>query len=229
MKFSIIMPCLFRKEEHKDAVIECIDSVKKHSYDYEFIIVDDGSPLDTQFLRDAADIFIRHSKPKGIAYGWNDGLKAATGEYYVVINDDIVVVEGWLDAMVEAFNTFPNAMAASTHVQHLPQEYELLEKKEWFPGMCFMLKPDTIEKIGYFDTQFVPFNFEDTDYWVRILKYGGTLAQNHKLTVGHKMGQVIHQIENNGEIDSENKKRFIKKWGFDPIPVMYHGADLPWE
>lgn len=227
MKYSIIMPCLYRKKDHKPIVEECLAKIKEHSTDYELIIIDDGSPLDTTFLRKEADIYIRHKKPMGIAYGWNHGLKLARGKYLAVVNDDIFPVGGWLEAMVKGFETFPKALVSAPHVEHLPNDRELLEKKEWFPGMCFMLTQKTIKKIGYFDEQFTPFNYEDVDYWVRVLKSGGTLAQNHTLTVGHKMGHVIHYIDDNQNVDQTNKKKFIKKWGFDPIPSMYHGQELP--
>lgn len=229
MKFSIVMPCLFRRKEHKNTVLDCIDSVRKHSSDYEFIIVDDGSPLDTKFLKDNADNYIRHDKPMGIAYGWNDGIGVAKGDYIVIINDDIVVRPGWLEAMEKCFE-IENCGVSGCSVEHLPNGMGIEECRTWFPGSCFMLSRNTIDKVGLFDEQFVPYNYEDIDYWTRVYKAGFKLIRNYAVQVQHKEGQVIHSFDNNGIADSLNRQRYIKKWGFDPIPILYHGtAKFPWE
>ena len=54
MTYSIIMPCLFRKKRHKKTVIDCIESVKKHSKDIEFIIIDDGCYLTIMLNREGS-------------------------------------------------------------------------------------------------------------------------------------------------------------------------------
>lgn len=229
MRFSIIMPCLFREEGHRSIVDKCIDSVKKHSEDYELIIVDDGSPLDTKFLKEEADVYIRHKSPKGIAPGWNDGIKAAKGKYIVVINDDITARPGWLESMVEAFS-IDGAMVSSCAVEHLPAGTGIKECREWFPGSCFMLTKETIDKVGYFDEDITPFYFEDADYWTRVYKSGGKLVRNYAIQIGHAESDVLHKIENNGEVFQKNKAKFLKKHGFDPIPILYTGdTKFPWE
>jgi GT2 family glycosyltransferase len=224
------MPCLFRKDNHKHTVQKCIESVKSNSKDYELIICDDGSPLPTDWMRIEADKFVRHKEPMGIAVGWNDGLRISRGKYKAVINDDIVAVKGWLEAMVEAFEKVEGALVTAPSVEKMPNGKGIEECRTWFPGSCFMFTEETIKKVGYFDEQFVPFNYEDVDYWTRVYKAGGKLARNYNVTVGHKEGQVIHEIPNNGTVDAENKEKYIKKWGFDPIPILYHGHhNFPWE
>lgn len=228
MKHSIVMPCLFRREEHKEIVQRCIDTIKAFSSDYELIIVDDGSPLDTTFLKEQADVYVRSSKPRGIAYGWNDGIKLARGEYIAIINDDITARPGWLEAMTVPFGEMLFG-ATAPGVEKLPAGQGIVENRVWFPGSCFMLTQETIKAVGYFDEQFAPFNYEDVDYWTRIYKAGGKLYRNYAIEVGHAEGDVIHKIENSHQVDSENRQKYLKKWGFDPIPVFYQGEKLPWE
>ena len=226
------MPCLFRRPEHKEVVLECIQSVRDHSSNYELIIVDDGSPLDTSFLRRYADTYIRHKKPIGIARGWNNGLKVSRGKYKVIINDDIVAKPGWLECMVKALNEVESSLVSAPAVQHMANGVgveESHENKVWFPGSCFMLTEETINKVGYFDEQFLPFNYEDVDYWTRVYKAGGVLARNYEVMVDHKEGDVIHKIEENSKVDSDNRSRYLAKWGFDPIPILYGTEKFPWE
>lgn len=223
------MPCLLRRENHIETVKECLDSIKRYSNDYELIIVDDGSPLDTKFLRDNADLYVRHKKPMGIAYGWNHGIKISSGFYKVIINDDIVAQPNWIECMIEAFK-IKGTLVTAPAVENMPVGLKIEENRTWFPGSCFMLNENTIEKIGYFDEQFVPFNYEDIDYWTRVYNAGYKLSRNYRVQVLHKEGHVIHAIENNGEIDQSNRVKYINKWGFDPIPVLYHGTEkFPWE
>lgn len=244
MEYSIILATLVRKKRHIAMVEKCVSHIKTFSKDYELIIVDDCSPLHQEFLKEEADVYIRHEGGnKGCAVGWNDGLKAASGKWLVAISDDVFVNEGWLEAMKEALEEKPNALASMPGVSHMPMGQGIEEIRTWIPACCFMLSKERWEQFkdweskntdekqpGYFDEQFHPFNYEDVDYWTRVFKSGHTIVRNYSVQVRHDEGQVIHSIENNGEVDAKNRERYITKWGFDPIPILYHGAEkFPWE
>jgi len=231
MKYSIILATLIRKKRHIKMVEKCIEDIKYYSKDYELIIVDDDSPLHNKYLKDQADVYIKHTGGnKGCAVGWNDGLKVAKGDYLVIISDDVYVKDGWLECMVNALELFPNALASMPAVEKMPAGIKPEETRTWIPACVFMLKPETLKIVGYFDEQFHPFNYEDVDYWTRVFKSGHTIARDYSVQVRHDEGQVIHSFDNNGEVDSKNRERYLKKWGFDPIPVLYHGTSkFPWE
>lgn len=230
-KYSIILATLVRKKKHIEMVEKCIERIKTFSKDYELIIVDDDSPLHNDFLKQQANLYIRHTDGnKGCAVGWNDGLRAARGEYLVVISDDVFVTEGWLECMENALKLFPNALASMPAVTHMPSGTKPEETRTWIPACVFMLRPETLKIVGYFDEQFHPYNYEDVDYWTRIFESGHTIARDYSVMVRHEEGQVIHSFEDNGEVDKKNRQRYLEKWGFDPIPILYHGtAKFPWE
>ena len=231
MKYSIILATLIRKPEHVKMVKKCIFAIKQFSKDYELIIVDDDSPLANDYLKEEADVYIRHTGGnKGCAVGWNDGLRVANGKYKVVISDDVYVRPGWLECMENALTLFPNAYASMPAVTHMPVNSYPEEIRTWIPACCFMLTDECLKDVGYFDEQFHPFNYEDVDYWTRVFKSGHTIARDYSVQVVHDEGQVIHSFENNGDVDKKNRRRYIKKWGFDPIPILYHGTEkFPWE
>lgn len=229
-KFSIVLATLVRKPEHVTMVEKCIEYIKAYSADYELIIVDDCSPLHQEYLEKQADIYIRHEGGnKGCAVSWNDGLRKATGDYLVVVSDDVFVSPGWLECMENALKLFPNALASMPAVQNMPVSLYPEENRVWIPASCFMLLPKTLEIVGYFDEQFHPFNYEDVDYWTRISQAGHTIARDYSVQVQHLEGQVIHSIDGNGETDKTNRERYIKKWGFDPLPILYGSGKFPWE
>jgi GT2 family glycosyltransferase len=92
-----------------------------------------------------------------------------------------------------------------------------------------MLRKETLDIVGYFDEQFHPFNYEDVDYWTRIFESGHTIARDYSVQVRHDEGQVIHSFEDNGFVDAQNRQRYLEKWGFDPIPILYGTEKFPWE
>ncbi len=232
-KFSIVMPCLLNRSEHKQIVENCIASIREYSSDYEFIIVDDGSKLPTGFLKDNADTYIRHNPTnKGIAPGWNDGINVARGEYIVVINDDITVQKDWLEKLAKAFEYTGTGVAAPA-VQHIPHRTDGVEElKNWFPGYCFMLSRKTIEEMkakelktedfpGMFDERFVPFNCEDCDYWERLSKLGYKMMRVWNVEIWHAEGDTLHHMDYQTRSEAAIKQ-FINKHKFDPRIEYYH-------
>jgi len=227
MKYSIVMPVLLREPDHRIIVQQTIDSLQESEDDFELIIIDDGSPLMAGFLEDWADTFIQHETNLGIAPGWNDGLKAAKGEYIVIINDDIMVPEKWLRRMSKVLDSVPEAGVVgpmSAGPDELPGYYdkEPYEDARFFPGYCFMFKRD--RWLEEFDTRFVPYNFEDADMWTRIMKTGLKLYRA-PLAIWHKEGDVVHKMQYQ-RVNTENHQRFIDKWGVDPQPYLYGGGDI---
>lgn len=217
-KYSVVMSTLMKDPAHVPVVQATIESVRANSKDFEFIIVDDGSTMSSGLLRGEADTYVRHQpKNKGIAPSWNDGKNVSRGEYVVIINDDIRVPRGWLEAMAEPFEENRNCgvvgvMAAGPH--HEPGFIPLQPEKDhkWFSGYCFMLKRSKFFKD--FDEQFVPFNFEDIDYWEQIQE-ADLFLYKAPVRIYHAEGDTIHSM-NYEKTDSGNLKKFITKWGFNP-------------
>lgn len=214
-RYSIIMPVLLRTPEHKTVVEDTINSIKEFSRNYEFIIVDDGSPLFTGFLKSAATTYVRHNSNNwGIASSWNDGLRLARGQYLVVINDDIRVEKGWLKRLSDVLD--------AGHVVSAPINgwQEGMEFYKWFPGYCFMFRQSLLSRVGYFDERFNPANCEDVDYWFRVMKEGGTLGRAFDLRIYHKEGDVLHYMGYE-KLSQKAIAKFINKHGFDPQPYFY--------
>src|SRR5262249_10560773 len=101
---SIIIPCWNQLEFTR----QCIASVLRHTRGkWELIIIDNGSTDPTPGylanLRDAAPLpvtLISNSKNIGFPAAINQGLRCARGEYLVLLNNDVVVTEGWLDQLI---------------------------------------------------------------------------------------------------------------------------------
>ncbi|HRU38504.1 MAG TPA: glycosyltransferase [Candidatus Goldiibacteriota bacterium] len=108
MKVSIIMPVLNQLELTKI----CVESIIKNTWDveHEIIVIDNASTDGTGgYLAEKKISCITNRENAGVAASWNAGVRAAKGEYVCVINNDIVVSEGWLSSLIEFYERHPDA------------------------------------------------------------------------------------------------------------------------
>ena len=105
---SIIIPGCKRLE----LIRPCIAALGRYTRQpWELIVVDDGSTEETsaylESVRDAVSVpvtVITNVTSRGIAAAINQGLKAARGEYLVLLNNDVVVTDGWLGQLIALAN-----------------------------------------------------------------------------------------------------------------------------
>ncbi len=101
---SVIIPCFNQAEFTR----LCLRAVLRHTRrPCELILVDNGSTDDTAaYLRgvqDAAPMpvtVIRNGRNLGFPRAINQGLHEARGEYLVLLNNDAVVTDGWLEQLI---------------------------------------------------------------------------------------------------------------------------------
>ena len=93
-----------------------LPSVIEHSQDVADIVVADNASSDDslQLLRDEFPTVrtIVLDKNYGFAEGYNRALKQVDNEYYMLLNSDVEVTEGWLDKLVEFMDLHPEAAAS---------------------------------------------------------------------------------------------------------------------
>ncbi len=101
---SIIVPCCNQVTFTR----LCVAALVRHTRpDWELIAVDNGSTDGTGLylagVRDAATVpvkIVTNSQNLGFPRAINQGLEAARGEYLVLLNNDAVVTDGWLDQLI---------------------------------------------------------------------------------------------------------------------------------
>lgn len=223
--YSVIILIYHRTQELVDMAKECVASVKNSGENQEIVIVDNGSTKRFDW-ENHCDTYIRFNKNMGISRGWNAGILASRGTYPVIIGDDVIVHDGWLEAMQKGIE-MPNAGMCNPHVEHLPAGMGVVENYKWPSGACFMLHRDAINKVGYFDENtYFPANHEDWDYWTRLYKNGFKIYTNFSLSIQHLEGQTVHapDISSKNEI---TRKAYFSKWGFNPTPIFCGDAQMP--
>ena len=99
---------------------DCLDSlIHDLNQNDEIILVDNASSDGS--VEHVAHKFpqvrvIRNDTNLGFSQGCNIGAQAATGHYLAFLNPDTVVVEGWLDALINALQDTPQAGLATSKI-----------------------------------------------------------------------------------------------------------------
>lgn len=108
MHLSVIVPTRNRVEVLQ-GTIESLLRASRLGCSVEFIVVDNGSTDGTlDFLTDLSSTrghpvrFVEEPIP-GLLSGRHRGIKEADGDVLVFVDDDVVVDEGWLGAIAQAF------------------------------------------------------------------------------------------------------------------------------
>jgi len=239
---SIIMLSLNTRELTKEA----IESIRCHSDSpYELIVVDngstDGSRAILQEMEAQGAIYkaVLLDRNRGFAGGNNEGVRHAKGEYYVFVNSDIVVSPNWLSKLTRHFaNREVGAVGpVSAYVgsPSFPQRVRFQNEKAGrlielrrISGFCVAISRQCFEKVGPWDEDFFPGNFDDDDMSIRIQRAGFKLLCDGDVYVHHRQMSTF-KANPELELDKtfwENKRRFETKWPSEPAVITYSEEDL---
>jgi GT2 family glycosyltransferase/radical SAM superfamily enzyme YgiQ (UPF0313 family)/Tfp pilus assembly protein PilF/cyclopropane fatty-acyl-phospholipid synthase-like methyltransferase len=228
-----------------DYTKECIASIRKYTPEpHEIIFVDNGSTDDTvKWLRKLVHKnsnykLIQNKKNLGFSKGCNQGIEASSGEYILLLNNDVVVTEDWLLGMLECLNSAPviGIVGPMTNnisgPQKLPivnyssiddlDEYSRAFRKKnrhrripnsRVVGFCMLFRRQLVEKIGLLDETFGSGNFEDDDFCLRALLAGYRNIIAGDVFIHHYGSRTF--IGNGIDYGSSmrgNRRIFVEKW-----------------
>ena len=102
-------------------VLACIQSIfnETEKYSFEIIVVDNDSGDESESkIRKAFPgvIWIQSGYNAGFARANNIGIRAAKGDYILVLNADTIVLENALDKTIDLFKTKPGAVACGVQL-----------------------------------------------------------------------------------------------------------------
>jgi GT2 family glycosyltransferase/SAM-dependent methyltransferase len=236
---------------------ECVKSVLACTRSpYELILVDNGSTDATlEYFRSVPGAkVVANGSNLGFAGGNNRGILAATGDYVVILNNDTLVTEGWLEGLIAAAEEDPaigivgpmsnyvsgpqlvpdaaygdwaglQGYAQAFHTRHQGRRFD-------FPrlvGFCLLLTREVISRVGLLDESFGLGNFEDDDYCLRAQQAGFRLVVAGDVFI-HHFGSRTFQGQG---VDFEAAMRhgqevFTRKWqGKIPPRLVPAASGLP--
>lgn len=203
-----------------------IESLGRHvSTPLEIIVVDNGSVRDEAALlkeRYPGIIAIRSPKNLGFAGGNNLGIRAATGEYVLLLNNDTEVADDTLHYLAETLDTDPSIGAVCPKIRFWapPQaiqfagytpltritlrnalvgfgdpddgSHDTPRPSPYAHGAAMLVRRAAIEKAGEMPELYFLY-YEELDWSERIREAGFGIVYNPRATVFHKESATTGQ------------------------------------
>jgi GT2 family glycosyltransferase/2-polyprenyl-3-methyl-5-hydroxy-6-metoxy-1,4-benzoquinol methylase len=212
---------------------------------FEVIVVDNASADGTpQYLRQEEQTrpnlrVVLNDSNLGFAAANNIGIKMATGEYIVLLNNDTVVSRAWLTNMIRHLATRLQVGLIGPVTNEIGNEAKipvgygsLNEMPEWAAGhvrehdgqtfeipvlamFCVAMRREIVEQVGLLDERFGLGMFEDDDYTRRIKEAGYTSVCAFDSFV-HHVGRSSFKLlgdQKYFEIFMRNRSLYEQKWG----------------
>lgn len=223
---SIVIP-LYNQLEYTKLCLESLQGTLNEPV--EIILVDNASTDGTaDYLKILSQVMvISNNENLGFAGACNQGIRAAGGEWVVVLNNDVIISPGWLQGMLDAANYWKLHIVTPAiregefaydiivYARELTSRMKRVIRKGRANGICFMAHRSVFDAIGLFDEKFRIGQYEDKDFFLRAARAGFALG-----TVGsaflHHFGSVTqNSIKIAREVKPyalENKAYFIRKW-----------------
>lgn len=242
---------------------QCLNSiVRQTTIPYEIIVVDNASNDETdyyllEFRREIIDKrknrnglpanycrnvqIILNGDNKGFAAGNNVGIAQSKGQYVLLLNNDVVVTENWLeqlllvaehDETIGILGPVTNYISGWQLVNKVNYDTNSLEGLDLFAnewretnqgsiinswrvvGFCMLIKRSVINKIGGLDIRYGLGNFEDDDFCIRSAIAGFKTVIVKSCFVHHFGSKSFRALgDKYKKLLENNWEIFKEKWG----------------
>ncbi|MFC5702246.1 glycosyltransferase family 2 protein [Cohnella faecalis] len=220
---------------------QCIESISACTrLPHEIIVVDNGSADGTAAYLQSLGGRVRSrvlDSNRGFAGAINVGMLMAKGTTIVLLNNDTLVTDNWLDNMLACLSSdekigmvgpVTNYISGEQQiavpysaVKDMPgfaRSYNLHDPARWrrtdrLVGFCLLFRRELFEGVGYFDEGFLTGNFEDDDFGVRVRLLGKSLVIAEDTFI-HHYGSISMKAlgEQFMVVNNRNESYFSDKW-----------------
>ena len=211
---------------------------------YRLVVVDDGSSDETaERLKEIPGITIAGDGTNhGFLRAVHAGVAATSEEFVVLLNNDTIVTDGWLDALVataESDTTVGIVGSMLLYPDGILQEagslifsdgrginygkgdiparawYQFPREVDYCSGASLLIRRQTWDATGGFDLDFAPAYYEETDLAFAARRAGYRVLYQPKSVVFHLEGESYGREENpqRTALLERNKARLLEKWG----------------
>jgi len=179
---------------------------------------------------------IANDENLGFTKAANQGMKASTGKYVVLLNNDTTVTPGWLTGLImiaesddrigivgpKTLNPETGRVHSIGGVVFYKDHVELPPGKDceredprfaqsfdcqYIEGSCMLIKRRVIEEIGCLDEAFSPGYYEDSDYCFRAREAGFRCVYSPYSEIYHYSTVTAQAVEREGVSLKEAARR----------------------
>ena len=239
---SIVIP-VYNQLEY---TIACVISLLEHAtkLSYEIIIGNDLSTDETKTTFEAVGGVVNcvtHKERSGFIGNCNLSAKHARGRYIVLLNNDTLIIDGWLNELLAPFRRFNNVgfvgsklLMADGRLQEaggiiwkdgsgwnfgrnadaLSPEFNYTKDVDYCSGASIAIPAKTWNELKGFDERYRPAYFDDADIAFAIRAKGmRTLYAPASVLIHHE--GISHGTDTTKGIKAyqvQNHKKFVSKW-----------------
>jgi len=241
VEISIIIP-VFNQLRFTQA---CLASLQENqgTERFEVIVVDDCSADGTAeaVALMPGVVYMRNETNSGFIASCNRGAEKARGNYLTFLNNDTLVRDGWLSALVGTFAEEPQAGVVGSKLVYpdgrlqeaggiiwqdasgwnygkfddaSKPEYNYLREVDYCSAAALMIPKALFRDVGGFDSRYAPAYYEDTDLAFKVRRAGYKVLYQ-------PLSEVIHYEGATGGTDLAsgtkkhqdiNRSRFARTW-----------------
>ena len=225
---------------------DCLAALSQHhsKHDFSIVCVVNAASGDAELAHELD--FPKHVLPLrlNINFGWPAGLHvaraSATTEYFVWVQEDMIVLEGWLDALIDAADEHSEFVAFGSHCvdatgasagisagrsvpTHDVSQWNLTDRTtvtppagiaeyDWVTAKGLLTRTAVWDEIGGANPALYPLNHVDKDYCTHLRAHGYRVALVAGAKLTHLQGQSSPPMFRRF-ISEYRDPRFNANWG----------------
>ncbi len=239
---SVVIPTFNGRELIEKNLPVLLSELERSGIPSEVIVIDDGSSDGTaEFVSGQGERarLIRFEENRGFRPAIEAGMGDARGDLVLLLNNDVEVCEGFLEPLIEHFQSEETFQAAP--ISLLEDRKTIAEGPKW---ACFrrgliqfvknhepaqapesaqptffasggqtLLRKDRYLELGGFDDLYDPFYWEDVDLSYRAWKRGWRSIVEPRSVVIHPRGTTIDQLDQSTRLERvKQRNRLLFTW-----------------
>jgi GT2 family glycosyltransferase len=215
MKLSVIILAMTTTEEFFEMTSNCINSLvaSERNIEIEIIVIETNKNyFNLGFIYpDSVKVIVPEAEFNFHKF-LNIGIKASTGDYIALCNNDLVFHENWFREILKIKEQYPKIKSFSPNGKindsSFINKFEIGYKVQTHvKGWCIVANREVFPKIGFLDEIF-DFYYADNDYAMS-LKCNNI---KHALVFNSHVTHLEKKSSSNNGNNLKNKKSFIEKY-----------------